>query len=193
MESRLVLTPGNDHVCCMGIPEMEQVLFMKKIVLITIFLLAYPGLLLQTNAQTAEDFERTGLKHLDEAFFKALPQKNNQRANTEFALAEKAFKKAIAMKPSSVDPYLHLGRTYHLQKKYPQAADMYRVALDLAPHEKKIYLKLASAQEMAGDFEGAVKTLQDLRMQETDPRTIRILDDFILKLEKRAADTRQEN
>lgn len=166
---------------------------MKKIVLITFVLLAYPGLLLQTNAQTAEDFERTGLKHLDEAYFKALPQKNIQRANTEFALAEKAFKKAIAMKPSSVDPYLHLGRTYHLQKKYRQAAEVYRTALDLAPHEKKIYLKLASAQEMAGDYEDAVKTLQDMRAQETDPRAVRILDDFIHKLEMRLADPKREN
>ena len=156
-------------------------------------MLICPGLLLQTHAQTAEDYEKTGIEHLNEAYFKALPQKNHRRANTEFALAESAFKKAIEMKPTMVEPYLHLARTYHLQKKYHQAADMYREALDLAPHEKKIYLKLASAQEMAGDYEGAVKTLQDLRTQETDPRSLRILDDFIHKIKMRAGDTKQEN
>jgi Flp pilus assembly protein TadD len=186
-----MLTPGNDHADCMAI--MRQVRSMKKIMLTALVLLACPGLILQTHAQTAEDFERTGLKHLKDAYFKALPQKNNQRANTEFALAEKAFKKAIAIKPGSVDPYLHLGRTYHLQKKYHQAANMYRLALDLAPHEKKIYLKLASAQEMAGDYEAAVKTLQDLREQETDPRAVRILDGFIHKIQMRAEDMEQEN
>jgi cytochrome c-type biogenesis protein CcmH/NrfG len=166
---------------------------MKKIVLIAVFMLACPGLSLQTHAQTAEDYERTGIEHLNEACFKALPQKNHRRANNEFALAEGAFKKAIEMKPTRVEPYLHLGRTYHLQKKYHQAAEIYREALNLAPHEKNIYLKLASAQEMAGDYEGAVKTLQDLRAQENDPRATRILDDFIHKIEMRAADTMPEN
>lgn len=159
---------------------------MKKIVLIAIILLAFPGLLLKIHAQTALDFEKTGLKHLDEAYFKALPQKSRQRAKIEFALAESAFKKAIEINPSRIDSYLHLGRTYHLQKKYRQAAAVYRAALDLAPDEKKIYLKLASAQEMASDFEGAVNTLQALREQETDPHAIRILDDFIQNLETRA-------
>ena len=166
---------------------------MNKTVLIAVVLLAYPGLLLQTNAQTAEEFERTGLKHLNEAYFKARPQKNNQRAKIEFGLAESAFKKAIERKPGSVNAYLHLGRTYHLQKKYRQAAAVYRAALDLAPHEKKIYLNLASAQEMAGDYDAAGKTLQDLRAQETDPRAVRILDTFIHKLEMRAADGGQDN
>lgn len=166
---------------------------MIKTVLIAVFLLVYPGLLFQTHAQTAEEYERTGIEHLNEAYFKALPQKNHRRANSEFALAEHALKKAIEMKPTRVEPYLHLGRAYHLQKKYHQAADIYREALDLAPNEKKIYLKLASAQEMAGDYEGAVKTLQDLLAQETDPRTIRILEDFIHKLEVRTADSMREN
>jgi Flp pilus assembly protein TadD len=166
---------------------------MKKILVIATVLMAYPGLVFQLSAQTAEEFESTGLKHLNEAYFKALPQKNHRRADTEFALAERAFKKAIEMKPGSVEPYLHLGRTYHLQKKYRQAAETYVEALRLAPHDKKIYLKLASAQEMAGNLEGAVKTLQDLRAQETDPRAIRILDDFILKLEARASGSNQDN
>lgn len=166
---------------------------MKKIMLIAVSMLICPGLSYQTHAQTAEEYERTGIEHLNEAYFKALPQKNRRRADTEFAIAERALKKAIEMKPNRVEPYLHLGRTYHLQKKYHRAADIYRQALDLAPHEKKIYLKLASAQEMAGDYEGAVKTLQDLRAQETDPRSIRILDDFIHKIEMRAADKMQEN
>ena len=161
--------------------------------LIALLLLACPVLLLQAHAQTAEDFEIMGLKHLKDAYFKALPQKNNRRASTEFALAEKAFKTAIAIKPSSVDPYLHLGRTYHLQKKYHQAAEMYRLALDLAPDEKKIYLKLASAQEMAGDYEAAVRTLQELRAQETDPRAVRILDGFIHKIQIRAENAEQQN
>lgn len=158
-----------------------------------IFFLTCPVFVSAAQAQTAEEYEKTGLKHLNEAYFKAVPQKNKQRANAEFALAEKAFKKAIEMKPIRVEPYLHLGRAYHLQKKYRQAAGIYRKALDLAPNDKKIYLKLASAQEMAGDYEGAVNTLQELKTQETDPRALRILDDFIHKIEMKAGDNMREN
>ena len=166
---------------------------MKKIVLVAVILLVYPGLTLQIKAQTATEFERTGLKHLDNAYFKALPQKNNTKADVEFALAERAFKKAIEMNPNRVDSYLHLGRTYFVQKKYHRAAEVYQKAIDLAPHDKKLYIKLASALEMAGEYEGAVKTLQDLRAQETDQRVVRILDNFIHKIEMRAAEIKQES
>ena len=46
---------------------------------------------------------------------------------------------------------------------------------------------------MAGEYEGAVKTLQDLRAQETDQRVVRILDNFIHKIEMRAAGKKQES
>jgi Flp pilus assembly protein TadD len=177
----------------MGYVKKNGVRLMKKTVLITVLLMVCPGLISVIYAQSAEQYERKGLNHLNEAYFKAVPQKNKQRANAEFALAEKAFKKAIETDPTKVDPYLHLGRAYHLQKKYHQAAETYRAALDLAPHAKTIYLKLASAQEMAGNFEGAVKTLQALRNQETDPRAVRVLDGFITELEARTREGEQDS
>ena len=69
------------------------------------------------QAQSEEDFEQTGLKHFDNAYFKAIPQKDKARATAEFAHAEKAFKKAIEKRPDNVKPYLHLGRTYFVQKE----------------------------------------------------------------------------
>ena len=101
-------------------------------------------------------------------------------------MAEKAFQEAIRSKPDWVEPYLHLGRTYFVQQKYRLAAEVYRKALTLAPQRKEIYLQLASALEMAGDYEGAVGVLKELRTQEADPRSIRILDDFIQRLTQRA-------
>ncbi len=162
---------------------------MKKIVFNTILLLAFTGLLSYAPAQSEDDFEKAGLKHFDKAFFKAIPQKNKAMADAEFALAEKAFQKAIEKKPQRVAAYLHLGRTYYMQKKYAAAAGIYRSALVIAPQRKKIYLRLASTLEKDGDYRGAIKALEELRALESDDRVLRILDDFIGKIEKRAART----
>jgi tetratricopeptide (TPR) repeat protein len=162
---------------------------MKRILFKTILFLAFTGLLSQALAQSEDDFEKTGLKHFNKAYFKATPQKNRAMADQEFALAEKAFQKAIEKKPQRVKAYLHLGRTYSAQKKYSAAAETYRSALVIAPQQKKIYLRLASALEKDGDYQGAINALEALRSQETDERAIRIIDDFIGKMEKRAAGT----
>jgi len=155
----------------------------------TILLLVIAGLLSYTSAQSEDDFEKAGLKHFDSAYFKAVPQKNKARADAEFALAEKAFQKAIEKKPQRFEAYLHLGRTYHVQKKYAAAAGIYRSALVIAPEQKKIYLRLASALEKAGDYQGAVNALEKLRALESDDRVIRIIDDFIGQMGERAART----
>jgi cytochrome c-type biogenesis protein CcmH/NrfG len=166
---------------------------MKKILFKTILFLAITGLLSLALAQSEEDFEKAGLKHFDKAYFKAIPQKNRAMADEEFALAEEAFQKAIEKKPQRVKAYLHLGRTYSAQKKYAAAAETYRSALVIAPQQKKIYLRLASALEKDGDYRGAINALEELRALESDDRAIRIIDDFIGKMEKRAAGTDPDN
>ena len=80
-----------------------------------------------------------------------------------------------------------MGRTYHRQKKYAAAAGIYRSALIIAPQQKKIYLRLASALEKDRDYRGAVNALEELRALESDDRAIRIIDEFIGQIEKRAA------
>jgi len=162
---------------------------MKKILFKTILFLTFTGLLSQALAQGEEDFEKAGRQHFDNAYFKAIPQKNKTMADVEFTLAEKAFQKAIEKNPQRVKAYLYLGRTYSAQKKYAAAAGIYRSALVIAPQQKKIYLRLASALEKAGDYQGAINALEELRAQETDDSAIRIIDDFIGKMEKRAART----
>ena len=158
---------------------------MKKICFIISLFLAYQGLMSHLQAQSEEDFEQTGLEHFDTAYFKAIPQKDKARAMAEFAYAEKAFKKAIEIRPDNVKPYLHLGRTYFVQKKYYMAAEVYRQASGIAPHNKKIMLQLASALEKAGEYEAAIITLEKMKVGETDFRAIRILDEFIRKMKTR--------
>lgn len=166
---------------------------MKKIWLITILLLAYLGSLPHVQAQSEEDFEQTGLKHFENAFFKAIPQKDKAGAKAEFAHAERAFRSVIDKKPGDVGPYLHLGRTYFVQKKYHKAAELYGQASTIAPQNKKIKLKLAAALEKAGKYNESIITLESMRAEETDFRVIRILDEFIRKMKMRAEKANNPN
>jgi hypothetical protein len=54
-------------------------------------------------------------------------------------------------------------------------------------------LQLASALEMGGDYQGAVGVLQDLRTQEKDERAIRVLDEFIGRIQSRAKASPKSN
>jgi len=137
------------------------------------------------GALTGEELVASGLDHFGKAFYEATPQKDQEKAATEYGLAEADFQAAIQTQPDWVVPYLHLGRTYFVQKKYALAADAYRTALTIAPQQKEIYLQLASALEMGGDYAGAVAELQVLRTLETDPQAISILDDFITRIQAR--------
>jgi len=158
----------------------------RLIVLFFAVLLSYLGASADLQAQTAEEFMSRGLTHFKNAYYKATPGKSKARIDSEYDLAEKAFRNAIQRRPDWLEAYLSLGRTYFVQKKYPQAAETYRAALKVDPQEKAVYLKLASAQEMSGDYAGAVDTLRRLRALEKDERTLRILDEFIQKLGKKA-------
>jgi len=160
---------------------------MKKTLLLTILFLAFIGFHFFALAQSEEDFEREGLEHFERAYLKAMPRKNRALADQEFARAEKAFQKDIEKNSNNVKAYLHLGLTYSAQKKYAAAAETFRSALTVAPQHKRIYLQLASALEKNGDYRGAIDALVELRTLESDARAIRVIDDFIGKLEKRAA------
>jgi cytochrome c-type biogenesis protein CcmH/NrfG len=137
-------------------------------------------------AQKANERNQAGLDHLSKGFHEAAPRGESTKAAEEYRLAEQSFQEAIRSQPDWVEPYLHLGRTYFVQQKYRQAAEVYQKALTLAPQQKEIYTQWASALEMAGDYQGAVKALQTLRAQETNERAITRIDEFIKRLQARA-------
>ena len=152
-----------------------------------------PGMNVYSQAETAEEFERRGVVHFKRAFYEAMPKKDKAKADTEYALAEKAFQNAIQRKPGRVEPYLHLGRTYFVQKEFLKAANVYEKALRLAPERKELYLQLASALEMAGDYKEAEKTLKNLREQEKYGHALRALDELINRLGKQSGATGMDN
>jgi cytochrome c-type biogenesis protein CcmH/NrfG len=153
------------------------------------FLIVY-GLLLSmagpVAAQIANEQNQAGLDHFRKAFYEATPRKERAKAAEEYSLAEQSFQEAIRSNPDWVEPYLHLGRTYFVQQKYRQAAEVYEKALTIAPQRKEVYLQWGSALEKAGDYQGAIKVLQTLRTQETDEQAIAKLDEFIQQLQVRA-------
>jgi tetratricopeptide (TPR) repeat protein len=148
-----------------------------------IWLLAATG---PVGAQRAEALNQAGLDHFSKAFYEYTPHGQSAQAAAEYQQAEQSFQAVIQMRPNWVDPYLHLARTYFVQKKYQQAAEVYQQALALAPEQKEIYLRLASALEKAGDYQGAITALQTLRDQETDEYALAKLDEFITQLQARA-------
>jgi len=152
-------------------------------IMICILLLATVG---PVTAQMAKEKNQAGLDHFNKGFYEATPRGERAMAAEEYRLAEKAFKEAIRSNPDWVEPYLRLGRTYFVQQKYLQAAELYQQALTLAPQRKEVYLQWASALEKAGDYQGAVQVLQTLRAQETNERAIAKLDEFIKRLQDRA-------
>jgi cytochrome c-type biogenesis protein CcmH/NrfG len=138
------------------------------------------------GAQMANEFNQAGLDHFSKGFYEATPRGEGAKAAEEYRLAEQSFQEAMRSQPDWVEPYLHLGRTYFVQQKYRQAAELYQKALTLAPQQKEVSTQLASALEMAGDYPGAIQVLQTLRAQETNEHAIAKLDKFIKRLQARA-------
>jgi tetratricopeptide (TPR) repeat protein len=152
-------------------------------IMICILLLATVG---PVTAQMAKEKNQTGLDHFNKGFYEATPRGESAAAAEEYRLAEEAFQEAIHSNPDWVEPYLRLGRTYFVQQKYLQAAEVYQQALTITPQDKEIYTQWASALEKAGDYQGAVQVLQTLRAQETNEHAIAKLDEFIKRLQARA-------
>ena len=134
-------------------------------------------------AQMANDLNQAGLDHFSKGFYEATPRNERSKAAEEYSLAEQSFQEAIRSQPDWVEPYLHLGRTYFVQKRYRQAAEVYQKALTIAPQQKEIYTQWASALEKAGDYQGAVTALQTLRVLETNEHSIAKLDECIKRLQ----------
>ncbi len=162
---------------------------MKKITIaICLAVFCTLGIIAASAAQTAENLDCTGLEHFRVAFYELTPQKDVVGASRKYELAEKAFLDAIRQAPDWIEPYLHLGRTYFVQKKYQAAAELYRQALKMAPERREIYLQLASSLEMDQNYQQAIEVLVKLRYEEANQKSVGLLDEFIHRLEKQAAE-----
>jgi cytochrome c-type biogenesis protein CcmH/NrfG len=143
------------------------------------------GLGSQSWAQGADELEEAGLAHFKRGYYEDLPKQRTAEAAAEFRMAEAALRRAIKQNPARASAHLHLGRTLFVQQKYREAAEVYGEALKIDPGNKPVYLQLASAREMAGDYPGAAAALEQLRSREDDPQAARMIDELISRMRAR--------
>ena len=139
----------------------------------------------ECRAQTFDEMEESGVAHFKKGYYEALPKKKMAEAADEFWKSETALREAIKQNPNRASAYLHLGRTLFVQEKYQEAAEIYAAAVEIDPGNKPVYLQLASAREMSGDYVGAVGALEQLRAMEDDPQALRMIDDLISRIRAR--------
>lgn len=149
---------------------------MKKIIgIIYLLIILCMATNIYSQPRGAERFKRKGVAHFKKAFLKAILEKEQGKAAGEYALAEKAFQEAIQRKPEWVEPYLRLGRTYFVQKKYSDAARIYHKAILLSPWRRDIKLKLTTARKMAERYKGFARVPEKLFLHERDNTSSDIL------------------
>ncbi len=166
---------------------------MKKsffVIIVTIFSLLV--IAASSSALTAAELDHRGQEHFRLAFYEMTPQNDAAGALQEYRLAEQDFLAAIQLAPDWVEPYLHMGRTCFVQKKYPSAAAFYQQALKIAPKRQEISLQLASALQMAKNYRQAITVLTELQFKERNEKSLRILADFIQQLEQQEQQQQQQ-
>jgi len=162
---------------------MNRFTIMKKSIYALATILFTMGVAVSSAAWTAAELNRSGLEHFRLAFYEMTPQQNTAGALREYQLAEHDFLAAIRLAPDLIEPNLHMGRTCFVQKKYQTAAGFYQQALKIAPERHDVSLQLASALQMAENYQQAIVVLTELQLKERNEKSLRILADFIQRLE----------
>jgi tetratricopeptide (TPR) repeat protein len=102
----------------------------------------------------------------------------NRMNKPEKALALLNAAKATA--PGQVNLYSEFGYAYFLQKKYPESAAAYAVAVEKNPHDAMSVLNRSYALEKAGKFPDAAAALTQylelVKAKETDPQRKRLAE-----------------
>ena len=72
-----------------------------------------------------------------------------------FAAAEKAMSKGIALAPNHAEHRFFLGKLLQNQKRFKEASSVYRQAAELRPFHADTYFKLGECLQSLGDIAGA--------------------------------------
>jgi tetratricopeptide (TPR) repeat protein len=79
----------------------------------------------------------------------------------DYAGAEQAFQKSIALAPNRADFYSAFGDFLQAQKRYPEAATAFRKAIELAPVDARAHVRLGDSLCQAGDRAGAAQAFHE--------------------------------
>ncbi len=77
---------------------------------------------------------------------------------------------ALRMNPSMPEPANTLGEIYMARQEYAKAAESFLVFLQLRPEDSRGYWNAALAYERAGDYEKALRFVNQFLAMEPDPR-----------------------
>lgn len=126
-------------------------------------------------------FNKKGLSYFNHGFYKLTPKGRQDEASPYYEAAIIEFKKAIEINESFLQAHLNLARVYFVQKRFPEAAQVYIKALELNPMDIDIHLQLVLAYSMAKEYAEAIDQLKTARSLTTDEEVIEKLNGFIEK------------
>jgi tetratricopeptide (TPR) repeat protein len=135
----------------------------------------------QTQSRGAE-YNRSGMQHYSEAFYRELPQGRRQEAERLFDIAALEFQSAIAADPNDAEAQRNLARLYYVRKKYSQAAQLYRNLTILEPQNIDTYLQLAVCYTRLHQFDSAIQELEIAKTKTDTREVIEKLDNYIRRI-----------
>jgi tetratricopeptide (TPR) repeat protein len=125
-----------------------------------------------------------GLQHFKHGYYDLIPRGQKSEANANFALAEKAFQKAISINSNFVEAHRNLARLYFLEKKFDKAAPHYTQVIKLNPKDLDNYVNLSLTFIELGKYDEAIRCLEDAKAQTENSKIINKLNSYITKIEE---------
>ena len=105
-----------------------------------------------------KEFQRSlDLDHLSDETLRLLAAAYQKTGNP--AAAEKAFRKAVSLRPNYWAVYSAFGTFYYRQTRYTDAAEQFRKAIQLAPMNYRAYSNLGAIYALLGRYKEAVDLL----------------------------------
>ena len=160
----------------------KSILFLAVLFLVASIFTVYEKRIDANDTKSDETyFNKKGLSYFNHGFYKLTPKGRLDEASQYYELAIIEFKKAIEINESFLQAYLNLARVYFVQKRFPEAAQVYIKALELNPTDIDIHLKLVLTYSMAEKYAEAIDQLKTARSLTTDEEVIEKLNGFIEK------------
>ncbi len=128
------------------------------------------------------DHIRKGMEYFDTGFYELAPKRQAKEADHYYELAAGEFKKALSLDSTNVEASRRLGRVYYVQKRYSDAAELYKKVTILDPDNPDAYLDLADTYARLKNYREAIVQLEVAKTRTDDPVAIEKLNGFIDKL-----------
>lgn len=127
---------------------------------------------------------KRGISHFEVAIYQLTPKGRSQEAHQEYLLAIQEFKQALVSNPAHKESHRKLARVYVLMKDFEKAATQYQKLTGLDPYDIDTYVLTSLAFIECKNYEQARECLETAKVMTTDPKIVRQLELYLLKLER---------